>query len=74
MSTNNPAPEGSGATDDRNTLTTTEAELLREVIRGLRSIRFGSLVMTVHDGRVVEIQKIERIRRPERRPDSEDQK
>lgn len=74
MDTNNAAPEGSGAAGTLRTLTTTETELLREVICGLRSIRFGSVVMTVHDGRVVEIQKIERIRKPDRRSDSENPK
>jgi hypothetical protein len=40
-----------------------EEELLRELIRALRSIRFGSIILTLHDGRIVEIQKTERIRR-----------
>lgn len=38
-----------------------ERGLLREVIRALRSLRYGSVSLTVHDGRLVEIQKIERI-------------
>ena len=41
----------------------TERELLQEVLRALRVIRYGSVVLTVHDGNVVEIQKIERIRK-----------
>ena len=40
-----------------------EQELLREIFRALRVIRYGSVVVTVHDGHVVEIQKIERVRR-----------
>jgi hypothetical protein len=40
-----------------------EEELLREFVRALRTIRFGSIVITLHDGRIVEIQKTERIRR-----------
>lgn len=39
-----------------------ERGLLREVIRALRSLRYGSVSLTVHDGRLVEIQKIEKIR------------
>jgi hypothetical protein len=39
-----------------------ERGLLREVIRALRSLRYGSVNLTVHDGRLVEIQKIEKIR------------
>jgi hypothetical protein len=45
-----------------NDLSATEVELLREVIRSLRSVRYGSVNLTVHDGRLVEIQKLERIR------------
>lgn len=39
-----------------------EQELLGEIIRALRSIRYGSIVLTVHEGRLAEIQKTERIR------------
>ena len=44
-------------------LSVAERELLQEVLRALRVIRYGSVVLTVHDGHVVEIQKIERIRK-----------
>jgi hypothetical protein len=40
-----------------------EGELLVEFIRALQTIRFGSIVVTLHDGRIVEVQKTERIRR-----------
>jgi hypothetical protein len=40
-----------------------EGELLRELIRALRTIRYGSIGLTLHDGRIVEIHKTERIRR-----------
>ena len=43
-------------------LSATERELLREVAIALRSIRYGSVVLTVHDGRIVEMNKTERIR------------
>jgi hypothetical protein len=37
--------------------------LLREVALALRGIRYGSVVLTVHDGRIVELNKTERIRK-----------
>jgi hypothetical protein len=39
-----------------------ERELLQEILRALRAIRYGSVVLTVHDGKIVEVQKTERIR------------
>lgn len=45
-----------------NGLSANEVELLCELIRALRSIRYGSVVLTVHDGRLVEIHKTEKIR------------
>ena len=44
-------------------LSTDERQLLKEVLLALRTIRYGSVVLTVHDGRIVEISKTERIRR-----------
>jgi hypothetical protein len=43
-------------------LSAAEVELLHEIIRILRSARYGSVSLTVHDGRLVEIQKLERFR------------
>jgi len=40
-----------------------ERTWLEEVARALRSLRYGSVVLTVHDGRVVELNKTERIRK-----------
>jgi hypothetical protein len=40
-----------------------ERDLLNEIFRSLRVIRYGSVLLTVHDGHVVEIQKTERIRK-----------
>ncbi len=51
------------APGEEKDLSESERELLREMIRALRSIRFGSVVLTVHDGRLVEINRSERIRR-----------
>jgi hypothetical protein len=44
-------------------LSDSERELLREVALALRGIRYGSVVLTVHDGRIVELNKTERIRK-----------
>ena len=39
-----------------------ERDLLRQLIVTLRSLQYGSVILNVHDGRLVEIQKIEKIR------------
>ncbi len=39
-----------------------EREVLHAVLAALRGLRYGSVVLTVHDGHVVEIQKTERLR------------
>lgn len=39
-----------------------EIELVRDVVRALRTLRYGSVNLMVHDGRLVEIQKVEKIR------------
>ncbi len=44
-------------------LSSSEREFLQEVLSALRAIRYGSVILTVHDGHIVEIQKTERIRR-----------
>lgn len=49
--------------DWQQDLSISERELLREVALALRSIRYGSVVLTVHDGRIVELNKTERIRK-----------
>jgi hypothetical protein len=51
------------STDWQKGLTAGEAELLYEVALALRTIRYGSVVLTVHDGRIVELNKTERIRK-----------
>jgi hypothetical protein len=62
---------GSGRSSERNSaafhelesLLDGERELVQELIRALREIRYGSIVLTVHDGQVVEINKSIRIRK-----------
>ena len=34
----------------------------REVLRGLREIRFGSVEIVIHEGRVVQIERREKVR------------
>lgn len=43
-------------------LSAKELEVLRALVRTLRSLRYGSVILTVHEGRLVEIQKTEKIR------------
>ena len=40
-----------------------ERELLKEVALSIKRIQYGSVVLTIHDGRLVEVSKTERIRR-----------
>lgn len=54
---------GSGEIQSASPLSHEERELVNELVRALRTIRFGSISLTVHDGRLVEIQKTEKIRR-----------
>jgi hypothetical protein len=51
------------APESERDLSAVERELLQEVLRALRVIRYGTVVLTLHDGHVVEIQKTERIRK-----------
>ena len=43
-------------------LNDSERNLCAEVLAALRDIRYGSVQLLVHEGRVVEIQRVERIR------------
>ncbi|HTX77803.1 MAG TPA: YezD family protein [Terracidiphilus sp.] len=45
-------------------LSVTESRLLRELIEAMRDIRYGSILLTIHDGRVVEVLKTKKIRMP----------
>jgi hypothetical protein len=40
-----------------------ERELINELLEGLRTIRYGSIALTIHEGKLIEIQKTEKIRR-----------
>ena len=37
-------------------------EIERQIVRALREIRFGSVEITVHDARVVQIERREKVR------------
>jgi hypothetical protein len=43
-------------------LTSNGSQILRELAEGIRSIRYGSIVLIVHDGRLVEVTKTVRHR------------
>ena len=51
-------------TDSENlgTLSPTEQALVVEILHAVRTIRYGSMSLTFHEGRVVEINKTKRIR------------
>ena len=57
------ARQDQGSAWPPDAISSEERELMSEILRALRSMRYGSVVLTVHDGRLVEIQKTERIRR-----------
>lgn len=39
-----------------------EEEMIREILRALRTIKFGSVHLVIQDGRVVQIEKTEKVR------------
>jgi hypothetical protein len=49
--------------DSKATIFDSEKELFRELLHALRTIRYGSIVLTVHEGQLVEINKSIRIRK-----------
>jgi hypothetical protein len=55
---------GAGSAKDwEQKLTEPERELLKEVVLATREIRYGSIVLTIHEGRIVEVSRTERVRR-----------
>jgi hypothetical protein len=49
--------------DSKAAIFESEKELFRELVDALRTIRYGSIVLTVHEGQLVEINKSIRIRK-----------
>jgi hypothetical protein len=58
-----PAPGERIVEEELKTLPEDERELVRQVVHALRTIRYGSILLTVHDGQLVEISKSVRIRK-----------
>jgi hypothetical protein len=59
-------PKAMGSTDTHEweiDFSESERNLLKELAVAIRGIRYGSVVLTIHDGRLVEVSKTERIRR-----------
>jgi hypothetical protein len=42
--------------------TAEEHQILREILKSLKGIRFGSIVLTIHEGQIVELSKTVRLR------------
>jgi hypothetical protein len=51
------------ATDDADVL---DPSLLREIAAALRGLRYGTVELVVHDARVVQLERRERVRFDER--------
>jgi len=45
-------------------LSGSESRLLRELIEAIRDIRYGSVLLVIHENRLVEIQKTKKVRVP----------
>ena len=41
---------------------TVSPEILQQIARAIQSLRYGTIQVTVHDARVVQIDKVERVR------------
>ena len=60
------AAADAGGSDDQDILLVLragEGELWRESVRALWTVRYGSITVTLHEGRIVEIHKPEQTRR-----------
>jgi hypothetical protein len=53
----------SSAHESEPELSASERELLRELALAVRGIRYGSVLLTIHEGRIVELSKTERLRK-----------
>ncbi len=53
---------------DGKTLTREQEAVLRETLAALRCIKFGSIHLIIQDGRVVQIEKVEKVRLPQKVP------
>jgi hypothetical protein len=62
VSTEPPIMRDASATELETALSENGPEIIRELIHGLKTIRYGSIALTLHDGRLVEINKTVKIR------------
>jgi hypothetical protein len=46
------------------------ANVLSELLQAIQSLRYGSVEITVHDGRITQIEKREKVRFSENKPTS----
>ncbi len=44
------------------TMSSSEEEVLKEVLEALRTIRYGSVQIVLQDGKIVQIEKVEKVR------------
>lgn len=49
-------------TEGAGSLSGSESRLFRELVEAIRDIRFGSVLLVIHDNRLVEIQKTKKVR------------
>lgn len=67
-----PPPEAPSESSDRaaasgdplglSRLSEEHIHILREVVAALNTIRYGSIILTIHEGRLVELSKTVRVR------------
>jgi hypothetical protein len=57
-----PQPVGVGPDGGRDTPIPLPAPLLRELVEALRTIRYGTIELVIHDGRVVQLERREKVR------------
>jgi hypothetical protein len=62
VSIESPIARNSSVTELEAALSESGPEIIRELIHGLKTIRYGSIALTLHDGRLVELNKTVKIR------------
>jgi len=65
-SASHPAHAETSSNDSKSVLPSGEPELLRELMKAIRAIPYGSILLTIHEGQLVEISKTTRLRRSTR--------
>ena len=62
VSIESPIARNSSVTELEAALSESGPEIIRELIHGLKTIRYRSIALTLHDGRLVELNKTVKIR------------